>query len=136
MKMFNCLNCGKEHKAKGYSYKDKYCDNKCQGEHRAKTWLVENEKLFQQGLLKSRAAIKKYVKLRDGYKCSICGQLPEHAGRPLVMILDHIDGDASNNKPENFRLVCPNCDTQLPTYKSRNNGNGRGSKGLKWYSRL
>jgi hypothetical protein len=52
------------------------------------------------------------------------------------MILDHIDGDASNNSPTNFRLVCPNCDTQLPTYKAKNTGNGRATKGMKWYSRL
>ena len=38
---------------------------------------------------------------------------------------DHIDGDATNNRRENLRLVCPNCDSQLPTYKSRNRGKGR-----------
>lgn len=32
----------------------------------------------------------------------------------------HIDGDASNNFRDNLRLVCPNCDSQLDTYKSRN----------------
>ena len=29
---------------------------------------------------------------------------------------------------ENLRLVCPNCDSQLPTYKSRNRGSGRHSR--------
>lgn len=43
----------------------------------------------------------------------------------LIFVLDHIDGDASNNLRVNLRLVCPNCDSQLPTYKNRNRGNGR-----------
>jgi hypothetical protein len=41
------------------------------------------------------------------------------------LVLDHVDGDASNNRRNNLRLVCPNCDSQLPTYKSRDRGNGR-----------
>jgi hypothetical protein len=46
-------------------------------------------------------------------------------GLPLVFVLDHVDGDASNNQCENLRLVCPNCDSQLPTFKARNRGNER-----------
>lgn len=40
-------------------------------------------------------------------------------------MLDHIEGDSTNNRRENLRLVCPNCDSQLPTFKARNRGNGR-----------
>jgi Ca2+-transporting ATPase len=35
------------------------------------------------------------------------------------------DGDASNNKRENLRCICPNCDTQLETYKSKNKNSKR-----------
>ncbi|BBY81802.1 hypothetical protein MPUL_29600 [Mycolicibacterium pulveris] len=44
-------------------------------------------------------------------------------GLPLTLVLDH--GDPTNNRRENLRLVCPDCDSQLPTYKSRNRGKGR-----------
>ena len=70
MKVYNCINCGKENKF-GYGKVNKYCDNKCQGEHRNKLWYIENQPLFEQGLLKSRSAIKRFVTLRDGYKCAL-----------------------------------------------------------------
>ena len=50
------------------------------------------------------------------------------------MILDHIDGDASNNTRENFRCVCPNCDSQLDTYKSKNKNSARTNR-AKYYNK-
>lgn len=59
-----------------------------------------------------------------GDKCSICGT-STWTGKKLTLIVDHIDGNPFNNKIENYRLVCPNCDSLLPTYKGRNKGRGR-----------
>ncbi len=58
-------------------------------------------------------------------RCAICEVPGEWNNAPLALVLDHIDGDSGNNARENLRLVCPNCDTQLPTCKSRNRGRGR-----------
>ena len=33
-------------------------------------------------------------------------------GQPLSLILDHKSGNASDNRPDNLRLLCPNCDSQ------------------------
>lgn len=49
------------------------------------------------------------------YKCSICGQQPEWNGKPLIMILDHINGNHRDDRLENLRWVCPNCNYQLET---------------------
>lgn len=57
------------------------------------------------------------------YKCAICGLPAEWQGKPLTLTLDHINGVNGDNRLENLRWVCPNCDRQLPTYS-------RGSKGL------
>ena len=54
------------------------------------------------------------------YVCSICGQLPEWNGKQLPLILDHINGKNHDNRIENLRWVCPNCNQQLPTTGSRN----------------
>lgn len=42
-----------------------------------------------------------------------------------MFVLDHIDGDGTNHVRSNVRMICPNCDSQLPTFKARNRGNGR-----------
>jgi len=60
--------------------------------------------------------------------CSVCRLAPRWNGLPIAFVLDHIDGDATNNRRDNLRLVCPNCDSQLPTFKMRNKGNGRYSR--------
>lgn len=53
-------------------------------------------------------------------RCSICGLEPIWRTQPLVLILDHIDGDNTNYEIANLRLVCPNCNSQLSTFGSRN----------------
>ena len=55
---------------------------------------------------------------QDG-KCLHCG-LNEWLGRSMPLEMDHIDGNRSNNKRENLRLLCPNCHALTPTYKGRN----------------
>lgn len=40
-------------------------------------------------------------------------------GKPLVLILDHKNGVNNDNRLENLRFVCSNCDSQLETYKNR-----------------
>lgn len=52
-------------------------------------------------------------------KCSICGQLPVWNGKPLVLELDHIDGDHTNNELSNLRIVCGHCHSQTPNFRGR-----------------
>lgn len=69
--------------------------------------------------------IRAYLLREQGSSCAICGGPTTWQGLELRLVLDHVDGDASNNHRDNLRLVCPNCDSQLDTFKARNRGKGR-----------
>ena len=53
------------------------------------------------------------------YKCQCCGIDNIWNGKEMPMILDHINGVNNDNRLENLRFVCSNCDSTLPTYKNR-----------------
>ena len=72
-----------------------------------------------------RNCIRDYIFQKQKKKCAICNLDAQWNGKELHFILDHIDGDASNNWEDNLRLICPNCDSQLDTYKSRNKNSAR-----------
>ena len=57
------------------------------------------------------------------YSCDVCGIEAMWQGKPMPLILDHINGINNDNRLENLRFVCSNCDTQLDTYKSKNRKN-------------
>lgn len=72
-----------------------------------------------------RNSIRSYILESQNFRCSICNIGNNWNGEELKFILDHIDGDASNNWESNLRLVCPNCDSQLDTFKSKNKNSAR-----------
>lgn len=51
--------------------------------------------------------------------CVGCGTGPEWNGKPLTLQLDHINGDSSDHRIENLRILCPNCHSQTPTFGGR-----------------
>ena len=58
---------------------------------------------------------------------------PQWRKEPLEFGVDHISGNAYDSRPENLRLVCANCATQLPTHAGRNRGRIL-SAGESWFS--
>lgn len=61
-----------------------------------------------------------YLKKYPMEKCSICGIFPIWNDKPMTLILDHINGSNHDNRLENLRWVCPNCNSQLDTTNARN----------------
>ena len=119
---YNCINCGKSISSKGVFRK--YCSIKCQKEYELKRkyqeYLDNQDKYLGIEIRYNR--LKPIILDEQNNKCSICGMEPLWNNKEIHFILDHIDGDATNNIRTNLRLICPNCDSQLDTYKARNIG--------------
>lgn len=97
-----------------------------QGYRKGSTTPVYEKPLAQllvRGLLTSTVNLKRRL-LKEGLLanlCSICG-VSEWLGKPLLLHLDHINGDHLDNRLENLRVLCPNCDSQTSTYCGKNIG--------------
>lgn len=77
--------------------------------------MIENSN-YDRGGLKKRILKNNIIK----NECAICGQIPIWNGKEMVMILDHINGIYNDHRIKNLRFVCPNCNSQLPTFSGRN----------------
>lgn len=51
-------------------------------------------------------------------QCALCG-CAEWCGEPVPLETDHISGEWWDNRPENLRLLCPNCHSVTDTYRGR-----------------
>ena len=88
-----------------------------------KDWT--DEEIFCDNSVVSQSKLRKTFKEREfvPYECAICGQAPFWNGSPLVLTLDHKNGKHKDNRKENLRWVCPNCDRQLDTFGYKNKKN-------------
>jgi len=70
--------------------------------------------------------VRRYLMDTFGECCMRCGWAERHPVTGRVPVeLDHIDGDATNNRESNLRLLCPNCHSLTESYRALNKGQGR-----------
>lgn len=113
-----CEHCGNERSR----YSKRCCSNKCDAVLKRIEKFANIE--MTNGVGHECRSLKKYLIEKRGHHCCICNYSIWN-NKPILLIMDHINGRASDNRLENLRLVCGNCDAQLPTYKSKNKNSDR-----------
>jgi Zn finger protein HypA/HybF involved in hydrogenase expression len=93
----------------------KYCNIICYNMSHA----VKRSIKLKEGKLIRTCTIRQALIEKYGNKCSECGQLPLWNNKPLLLHVDHIDGNSDNNKEINVRLLCPNCHSQTITFSNK-----------------
>jgi 5-methylcytosine-specific restriction endonuclease McrA len=82
--------------------------------------LVEKPLLAPRtGAIRLRRAL---IEIGTPAACAQCGLPGEWRSAPLTLEVDHINGRHNDNRPENLRLLCPNCHSQTETFCGRNHG--------------
>ena len=88
--------------------------HKIRGEKRR----LSADAIFCENSTVDRHTLKKRT-IRDSvveYVCQKCGQNDMWNGERIALILDHINGVNNDNRKENLRFVCPNCEATLSTH--------------------
>lgn len=80
--------------------------------------LIENSKYNNNTRLKKRIIKAGLLE----YKCAMCENPGVWMNKKMTLQLDHINGDNTDNRLENLRILCPNCHSQTPTYGNKNRG--------------
>lgn len=80
------------------------------------------ENTFIENSTASQATLRRLYRKGNytPYECAICGLPPFWNNKELTLTLDHINGKNHDDRLENLRWVCPNCDRQLDTFGSKN----------------
>jgi len=76
--------------------------------------ILQKGVVFQSYKLKKRL-FEEGLKERKCEKCSST----EWLGKPMPLELDHINGDSTDNRIENLRILCPNCHALTETYRGK-----------------
>lgn len=122
--MKKCINCN-EDLVRG----EKYCSNQCQSDYQYKKYIerwLKGEEDGMQGKLSISHHIRKYLHAKHNSSCSICSWNKVNTTTGKVPLeINHINGIHTDNTPDNLELICPNCHSLTPTYKSLNKGKGR-----------
>jgi transposase-like protein len=79
--------------------------------------ILVRDSTYSRGRLKERL----YGSGLKARICERCGQGEIWRGQRMALILDHINGNATDNRLENLRIVCPNCAATLETHCGRKN---------------
>lgn len=76
-----------------------------EGKHPQRRGIHFKRRLYEKGIKKEQ--------------CEECGQGPIWNGKPLTLELDHINGNSSDHRLVNLKILCLHCHSQTPTYRRK-----------------
>lgn len=126
-----CRRCGSTERKNGKNKTGVYCSWFCYNEDRYQkngsfaTWMTG----WQSGEISGTKPdgrpdwrVRQALVLLRGQRCEECGWNKVNPLRKRVPLhLDHITGNRSKNRPDEVRLLCPNCHSLTNNYQHLNN---------------
>lgn len=121
-----CKYCGKDLYG---TFNKKFCSNQYQQDYQYNEYIKQwklGKKDGIKGVYQISSYVKRYLFEKYDNKCCLCGWNKINVfSKTIPLEIHHIDGDYHNNSEDNLQLLCPNCHSLTPNYKSLNTGNGR-----------
>lgn len=121
----HCKQCGEILENRESKFCCKECFNSNRRDAVVAKWMEDPSSVNTKHGISYTIAI--YLKEQAGWKCqspNCCvpggwGEVHPATGR-VPIELDHIDGDAYNNHPDNLIVLCPNCHSLTMNYRALN----------------